>query len=117
MDNIIIKGPFGEVHLSRYEDVLSYPNSHQIHYLSIPSNIVIEEIVALPPNLQIFRCCNNKLKKLPYLPSTIRHIFVKTNKIEEFPIIKHCCELEELNLNDNYICEIDTERKNRPYRS
>lgn len=108
MDNIIIKGPFGELHLSRYDDVLSYPNSHQIHYLSIPSNIVIEEIIALPPNLQIFNCCNNKLKKLPYLPSTIRHIFVKTNKIEEFPIITHCHELEELNLNDNYICEIDT---------
>ena len=56
----------------------------------------------LPPNLQILICETCELKELPPLPSTIRSLNLRDNRLNTLDIA-HCIELEDCNFEYNYL--------------
>ncbi|KAJ3167038.1 hypothetical protein HDU87_001733 [Geranomyces variabilis] len=60
----------------------------------------------LPATLQILKFSGNAFTKLPPLPTTIRAIYGKDNRLSEFPDISHLASVETVDLSGNYIAEI-----------
>ena len=83
---------------THYYDSLTYMDltGHRLSKLPDP----------LPSKLQILIFDNNAVLNLPRLPSTLRMLSGRTNKITCLPDMSHCVELESIDLFDNNILEI-----------
>lgn len=98
-----------EQYFDTIEELETNPDYHDFVYLNFCEKSNFTKLPSILPNqLQILIFCKNQIEQLPPLPSTIRQIFGKTNRITIFPEISHCIQLEDIDLEDNFIREINT---------
>jgi hypothetical protein len=86
-----------------FNELINNAHYHEMIYLNF-TNMNLELLPEiLPQVLQILVFDINKIKELPILPSTIRMISGRGNKLTCIPDLSHCTELETIDLYDNYI--------------
>ena len=61
-----------------------------------------------PSAMQILKCEKNRLDALENLPATLRMLYARINKLELFPVVSHCTDLELIDVYDNNIWSLDT---------
>ena len=88
-------------------DLINHEEYNNFVSINFSDNGLTQLPETLPTKLQILTFQNNSITKLPHLPTTIRQIFGKTNKLLRFPEITHCIFLEDVDFRDNYIENID----------
>lgn len=92
------------------EDLISSPNYNNYIYLSITCMRLLDLNIKFPENLQILICHNNHiwdvLTSHP-LPTTLRSLCARNNRIRKFPNIESCPHLEDIDFHDNEIEELD----------
>lgn len=88
---------------SNVELLISSTYFDKLIYIDMSNTNLTEAPTIWPIGLQILKCEENRLRKIENLPSTLRTLYARTNKLEEFPIVSHCADLELIDLYDNNI--------------
>lgn len=88
------------------DDIVDSLYYNEIVFLDVKGSKLAKLPDPLPASLQILNCEDNLLTELPELPKSLRMLYARKNKIEKFPNVEHCLELENIDLYDNYIYEI-----------
>ena len=98
----------GSVNFKSLDDLVSSPLFESFIYIDISNSNLTEAPSTWPYKLQILKCEKNRLKKIENLPSTLRMLYARVNKIEDFPIVSQCTLLELIDLYDNNIVNLHT---------
>lgn len=88
------------------DDIVDSLYYNEIVFLDVKGSKLAKLPDPLPANLQILNCEDNLLTELPELPKSLRMLYARKNRIDKFPDVEHCLELENIDLYDNHIYDI-----------
>ena len=94
-------------YFNTWHECLYAPNFDEFVFLNIKNSSLVGVFDRWPRALQVLNCANNKIEELCNLPSSLRILNARINRIQVFPDISHCTQLESIDLYDNHIVDID----------
>jgi hypothetical protein len=94
------------------DDLTSSPFYDKFNYIDMSNMNLINAPSKWPKTLEILKCEKNRINKLENLPTSLRMLYARTNKIEEFPIVIQCTRLELIDVYDNNIVFLDKQIPN-----
>lgn len=89
------------------EEMASHKMYNNFTYINLSKNGFTELPSHLPDNLQILRFNDNRIFRLPKLPSVLHSLVGENNRLSEFPDVSHCFLLEDIDLSGNDIVEFN----------
>ncbi len=89
------------------EELMASPLYDRFIFIDMSKCGLEKAPVVWPIGLQILKCEQNRLERLENLPVSLRMLYARANKIEEFPSVVQCKNLELIDLCDNNIRMID----------
>ena len=100
-------GEQGQAEFNSVDEMFLHRMYNSFNYIKMNGCGVTNMPPYLPIELQILSFNDNKIFNLPPLPSTLHSLYAKNNRLNTFPDVSHCTELEDINLNGNDIEILD----------